>query len=45
MQWNQFLQEASTSLRQLDDLSESTLQTAFDRLQGTLETLRKYLER
>jgi len=41
-QWNQFLQEIATHVRQLDDLSESGLLNAWNRLQSTLETLRKY---
>ena len=44
LEWGQFLQEASSVLRQLDDLSESTLQVAYLRLQSTLETLQKYLD-
>ncbi len=43
LEWNQFLQESSATVRQLEDLSESTLQTAIVRLQGTIETLKKYL--
>ncbi len=43
--WEQFLQETSGTVRHLDDLSESTLQTAWVRLQGTLEAIRKYLEK
>lgn len=43
-QWNQFLQETSATLRQLDDLSESTLQVANERLKGILETLKKYID-
>jgi len=42
MQWNQFLQEISTDVRQVDDLAESTLLNAGTRLQATLETLKKY---
>ena len=42
MQWNQFLQEISTDVRQVDDLAESTLMTAWTRLQSTLDTLKKY---
>ena len=42
MQWNQFLEEISTDVRQVDDLAESTLMTARTRLQSTLDTLKKY---
>ncbi len=42
MQWNQFLQEISTDVRQVDDLSESTLLNAWTRLQSSIETLKKY---
>ena len=42
MQWNQFLQEIATDVRQIDDLAESTLLNAWTRLQSTLDTLRKY---
>lgn len=41
-QWNRFVQEISTNVRQLDDLSESSLLNAWNRLQATIETLRKY---
>ena len=44
MQWNRFLQEISTNVRQLDDLSESSLLNAWNRLQSTLDTLKKYAE-
>lgn len=43
-EWGQFLQETANAIRQLDDLSETTLQLAHARLQGTLEQLRKYLD-
>ena len=42
MQWNQFLQEIATDVRQVDDLAESTLLNAWTRLQSTIETLKKY---
>ena len=42
MQWNQFLQEIATDVRQVDDLAESTLLNAGTRLQSTLEALKKY---
>ena len=42
MQWNQFLQEIATDVRQVDDLAESTLLNAGTRLQATLESLKKY---
>ena len=45
MQWNQFLQEIATDVRQIDDLAESTLLNAWTRLQSTLDTLKKYAER
>ncbi|MCY3008672.1 MAG: hypothetical protein NTY42_02435 [Planctomycetota bacterium] len=44
LQWNQFYQEISLSVRHLDDLSESTLQNAISRLQSIVDTLKKYLE-
>ena len=45
IQWNQFLQEISTDVRQIDDLADSTLLNAWTRLQTTLDTLRKYAAR
>ena len=42
MEWSQFLQEFSSSVRQLDDLSESSLLNAWNRLQNILESLKKY---
>lgn len=44
MQWNQFMQEISTDVRQIDDLGESTLLNAWTRLQKTLDTLKKYAD-
>jgi hypothetical protein len=41
-EWNRFLQEFSTRVRQLDDLSESSLLNAWNRLQTTVQTLKKY---
>lgn len=43
-EWSQFLQDLSTTVRQFDDLSESTLQLALSRLQSILESLRKYTQ-
>ena len=43
-QWNQFLQEISTDVRQIDDLAESTLLNSWSLLRSTLDTLRKYAE-
>jgi hypothetical protein len=42
--WNQFLLELLTQVRQLDDLSESTLVNAWTRLQSILVTLKKYAD-
>ena len=42
MQWNQFLQEIATDVRQVDDLAESSLLNAWNRIQTTIETLKKY---
>ncbi len=44
MQWNQFLQEIATDVRQVDDLAESTLLNAGTRLQVTLDALKKYAD-
>jgi hypothetical protein len=43
-EWSQFIQESSTQVRQLDDLAESTLQTAHNQLLFTIETLKKYMQ-
>ena len=42
--WDQFVQEISLSLRQMVDLSESQLPLAHARLQGTITTLKQYIE-
>jgi hypothetical protein len=42
LEWNRFVQEFSTNVRQLDDLSESSLLNAWNRLQAILESLKKY---
>ncbi len=42
MHWEQFLQEISLSVRQLDDMGESYLPLAQERLGLTIETLKKY---
>jgi hypothetical protein len=42
LEWNRFLLEITIKVQQLSDLSESTLQEAWNRLQSTLETLKKY---
>ena len=42
LEWNRFLQEFSTNVRQLDDLSESSLLNAWNRLQAILGSLKKY---
>ena len=42
LEWNRFVQEFSTNVRQLDDLSESSLLNAWNRLQSILESLKKY---
>ncbi|MBU6173163.1 MAG: hypothetical protein KGQ60_05130 [Planctomycetes bacterium] len=44
LEWGQFIQESSTQVRQLDDLAESTLQTAHNQLLSTIETLKKYMQ-
>lgn len=41
-EWNKFLLENLTQVRQLEDLSESTLLAAHNRLLGTVESLKKY---
>ena len=43
-QWNQMLLDIQTDLRYVEDLSESTLQLAAQRLADIIETLKKYLE-
>jgi len=43
-EWNQVLQDVQTDLRYLEDLSESVLLLAAQRLAEIIETLRKYLE-
>ena len=42
MQWEQFLQEITLSVRQLDDTAESTLPLAIHRLQQTIHVLKQY---
>jgi hypothetical protein len=42
--WEQFIQEASLSVRQMEDLSESNLPLAQARLQKTIATLKQYIE-
>jgi hypothetical protein len=42
--WDQFMQEISLSLRQMEDLSESQLPLALARLQRTIATLKQYIE-
>lgn len=42
--WDQFAQEISLSLRQMEDLSESQLPLAHARLQSTIATLKQYIE-
>ena len=41
-QWNQFLQESALCVRQLEDLSDSLLPLAQNRLQTMIETLKQY---
>jgi hypothetical protein len=43
-QWLQFSQEFKTHLRQLEDLSDSTLQLALDRLQALIAVIKNYLQ-
>ncbi len=42
MQWEQFLQESALCVRQLEDLSDSLLPLANDRLGKMIETLKQY---
>jgi F0F1-type ATP synthase membrane subunit b/b' len=42
MQWEQYLQESTLSVRQLEDLSDSLLPLAQVRLQQLIETLKLY---
>jgi hypothetical protein len=42
--WDQFMQELSLSLRQMEDLSESQLPLAQARLQRIIATLKQYIE-
>ena len=42
--WEQFMQEVSLSVRQLEDLSESHLPLAHTRLQKIIATLKQYVE-
>jgi hypothetical protein len=44
MLWEQCLQELSTKVRQLDDVSESTLPNAMGRLHTTIEAIKKYTQ-
>ncbi len=41
-QWDQFLQESALCVRQLEDLSDSLLPLAQNRLQTMIETLKQY---
>jgi hypothetical protein len=41
--WEQFLQEIALSVRQLEDLADSSLPLAASRLDHTLQTLKQYL--
>jgi hypothetical protein len=41
-QWEQFLQESTLSIRQLQDMSDSTLPLAQERLQTLIDTLKQY---
>lgn len=43
MQWEQFLQEISLSVRQVDDMAQSTLPLAEERLKQTISILREYI--
>lgn len=43
MQWEQFLQEISLSVRQVDDMAQSTLPLAEERLKQTISVLREYI--
>lgn len=42
LQWEQFLQESTLCVRQLQDMSDSTLPLAHDRLQQLIDTLKQY---
>ena len=44
MEWNRFLQEISPTVRQLEDLSETSLLNAWNRIQETVVILKKYME-
>lgn len=41
-QWEQFLQESTLSIRQLQDMSDSTLPLAQERLHTLIDTLKQY---
>lgn len=41
-QWEQFLQESTLCIRQLQDMSDSTLPLAQNRLQTLIDTLKQY---
>jgi hypothetical protein len=43
MQWEAFLQEISLSVRQADDMAQSTLPLAEERLKQTISILREYI--
>lgn len=44
MEWNRFLQENSPTVRQVEDLSETTLLLAYNRIQETVAVLKKYAQ-
>jgi hypothetical protein len=45
MQWEQFLQEVALSVRHLDDLADSSLPLAEERLRQSIAILREYMAR
>lgn len=44
MEWNRFLQENSPTVRQVEDLSETILLLAYNRIQETVAVLKKYAQ-
>ena len=44
LEWERFLQDITPTVRQLEDLSETTLQIACNRIQDTILVLKKYAE-
>jgi hypothetical protein len=42
LEWNRYLVEITTQVRQLEDMTEARLVVAWNRLQAIVETLKKY---